>query len=167
MPVAYIVLYLLAAFEIIHSYELLPAQVATHFTMQGNADRWMPQAAFIRFHFGFIFFISAIFWMTGFLVGRLPARYLSIPNREYWLAPQRLEDTRKKLGNLIAAMGLVAGFGVMVIDGIIIEVNTEPGTSMDATDFTPVIIGMSAAVAVLIVAGARSFRLPAKTPPEA
>jgi len=165
LPV-YLVLYLLAALQIAHAYDMLPARLATHFSLAGVPDRWMAQDSFIRFHFGFVFAVSASFWAIGALIAAVPPQQLSIPNRAYWTAPERLAATRAKLRNLVAAMGLVSGLGAMYIDGIIIDVNTSANYVAGDADFKPPIIMMAVGLVLLTLYAMRSFRLPsAQRPP--
>lgn len=163
---AYLVLYVLAALQIVHVYDMLPARLATHFSAAGVPDRWMAQDSFIRFHFVFVIAVSASFWAIGALVAAVPPRQLSIPHRDYWTAPPRLKETRARLRNLVALMGIVAGLGAMYVDGVIIDVNTSGSYAAGDADFRPAIIGMALGVVLLTIHAMRSFRLPSGSVPE-
>jgi uncharacterized membrane protein len=72
--------------------ELLPERVATHFDAAGKANGWMSRAQFgwesALVHLG----------VAAFLVGlisvmhRLPSGLVNLPNKEYWLTPERYPE---------------------------------------------------------------------------
>jgi hypothetical protein len=71
----------------------LPLHVASHFDAKGLPDGWMPRTMFVKFMgvFGFLFpvFIVGI----NFVLRYLPAKAFNMPNRNYWMAPERRQQT--------------------------------------------------------------------------
>ena len=71
----------------------LPGIVPSHFDAQGNADDEMGKGLFV----GLFVMLHAVFLvgfpLLGVLIKKLPASMINIPNREYWLAPERREST--------------------------------------------------------------------------
>lgn len=67
----------------------LPDRLATHFNGSGEPNGWMSRSASQTFMlvFGFLFplFIILVCSATRFL----PVSLINIPNRQYWLAPER------------------------------------------------------------------------------
>jgi uncharacterized membrane protein len=71
----------------------LPALVASHFGVSGTADRFMPRDAYVRFMLAFVVVLPLfIVGLTTLILGSPNAR-INVPNREYWLAPERREET--------------------------------------------------------------------------
>jgi hypothetical protein len=71
----------------------LPALVASHFGASGTADSFMPRDAYIRFMLAFVVGLPLfIVGLTTLALGSPNAR-INVPNREYWLAPERREET--------------------------------------------------------------------------
>jgi uncharacterized membrane protein len=73
-------------------YPLLPEQVASHFDVDGVPNGWMSKGAFV----GVMVFVSIITAIP--IVGltlALPRMEssINIPNKLYWLAPERREET--------------------------------------------------------------------------
>lgn len=71
----------------------LPAVVASHFAASGQANGFMPRGMYLGIMLG-------IGIGAPLLVGLLPGalvkgdgRNLNLPNRDYWLAPERREET--------------------------------------------------------------------------
>ena len=76
-----------------HVYPQLPAVMASHFSARGIPNGWAPKPMFFLI-MGIAVFVSAL---PGFLAprqieSRPPAR-LNLPHKDYWLAPERREDT--------------------------------------------------------------------------
>jgi uncharacterized membrane protein len=74
-------------------YPQLPARMASHFSASGAANGWMTKQAFFEVYAAMI----ALCALVGFLAPRKietssPAR-INLPNKEYWLAPERREGT--------------------------------------------------------------------------
>ncbi|AHF93459.1 serine/threonine protein kinase [Opitutaceae bacterium TAV5] len=67
----------------------LPDRVASHFNGAGRADGWMRRDTFLLTlelaGLGVSFGIGALF----FALNHFPARFINLPNRGYWLAPER------------------------------------------------------------------------------
>ncbi len=99
-------------------YPELPARIPSHFGASGRADGWMSPQAFVLFNAVVPALVLAVLLGCGLLVGRLPARWINVPHRDYWLAPERIAATRRKiLANLaaIAALTLALLLGIAEI----------------------------------------------------
>jgi len=86
-------LLLLGILQCVHLYPQLPDVMASHFTGRGLPNNWQPKPAF------FLLFavVTAVCAIPAFLVPRrlpkLPPDKINLPNKSYWLAPSRREDT--------------------------------------------------------------------------
>ena len=71
----------------------LPERVASHFGSSGAADSFMSRGGYVTFMLVFVVGLPLV--MTGImtLVFRSVTTSLNIPNRDYWLAPERRADT--------------------------------------------------------------------------
>jgi uncharacterized membrane protein len=74
-------------------YPQLPARMASHFAASGAANGWMTKQAFFTIYAAMIVLCA----LVGFLAPRKiakssPAR-INLPNKDYWLAPERREAT--------------------------------------------------------------------------
>jgi uncharacterized membrane protein len=71
----------------------LPQRVATHFGPNGAPNGWMTQAGYIRFTLIFGAVVPGFVMGTFLLIRYLNGWGLNIPHREYWLAPERRQET--------------------------------------------------------------------------
>ena len=79
--------------DALYHYTILPGTVATHFGMNGSPDAWAPKLVFFFWYFIFTLIVAGIY--TGVRHILLPGHHdwLNIPNKEYWLAPERRHET--------------------------------------------------------------------------
>lgn len=89
----YLLLVVFAVLQFAHVYPLLPDVMASHFTGHGTPNGWQPKQAF--------FVLIAVVIVTSaiptFVVPRrlplMPPEKINLPNKSYWLAPERREET--------------------------------------------------------------------------
>jgi uncharacterized membrane protein len=78
---------------VVSSVSTLPEQVATHFGGGGVPNGWMTRNVYqifiLAFGLGLPFFIIGL----HYLLARYAGSQFNIPNREYWLAPERRDET--------------------------------------------------------------------------
>jgi uncharacterized membrane protein len=71
----------------------LPNLVASHFGASGEANGFMPRSFYVLFMLGFVIGVPVLLVLvTSFAMGHPKAR-INLPNREYWLAPERRAET--------------------------------------------------------------------------
>ena len=76
------------------SASLLPERVASHFGGGGEANGWMNRSADLAFLGGLGVGLPLFFIVLSLVTGLVPARFVNLPHREYWLSPERLAQTR-------------------------------------------------------------------------
>jgi len=105
---------LYAAVHFSYNYPQLPGVVASHFNAQGLPNGWQTKSAFFAVFVG----VSVLAVLVGFgiprIISAIPPRLINLPNKQYWLAPQHLEETRAFLNTYFAWFGC-AVFLVMIL----------------------------------------------------
>lgn len=103
--VLFVVLFAAAICHIAHYYPMLPDRVASHFNAAGEANGWSGKQAFATLYLVIIAVMALLFLGIPRLVGKLPASMVNLPNREYWLAPERKAETVAILSHYMAWLG--------------------------------------------------------------
>ena len=67
----------------------LPALVASHFGSSGVANGFMPHDFYVRFMLAFVIGLPALLVALTWLAIASPKARINLPNRDYWLAPER------------------------------------------------------------------------------
>ena len=83
----------LCAAQALHYAPLLPAQVASHFGPGGTPNGWMPSGIFIKVNLGIVAFLTIMLFSVSRRMRTIDAASLKLPNKDYWLAPERREET--------------------------------------------------------------------------
>ena len=112
----------------------LPARVATHFDVGGNANGWMTRAGHLRFTLLMGFALPAFILAVFAFIRRCDGWGLNIPHKEYWLAPERREQTFafvRRQGFWLAAM-LIVFFAA--IHHSILAANARSPATLSAAD---------------------------------
>ena len=114
--IALIVALAAAAFQLAYFYPQLPPVVASHFNAAGVPNAWQPKSLFV----GTLACVYALFaflsWAMPHLIMTMPPALIHLPNKAYWLAPQRRERTAHLLGDQMGWFGaLEVGFIACVV----------------------------------------------------
>lgn len=108
-----VLMLLVGVLEVAIYYSRLPDTVASHFGPDNSANGWMPKGAFFAI-FGVVVAVLAFSMLGSALLSRrLPARWINLPNKDYWLAPERRGETWSALTDYmvwacVAALALLA-----------------------------------------------------------
>lgn len=95
----------------VQEHGTLPERVATHFGGDGQPNGWMSRDSHTAGQVGITFFMAALFLGLAVALPRLPDRFINLPHRDHWLAPQRRSGTLAWLSAMLLWLGiLLQGF---------------------------------------------------------
>ena len=87
----------IGALDWVRRYPQLPARMASHFGPRGEVTNWQSKEQF----FVTMIVVVGVSFVGGFvvplLIGKLPASMINLPNKQYWLADERREETMRYL----------------------------------------------------------------------
>jgi len=90
-----------------------PERVATHFGPSGQADGWMSRGPAAAFQTVLQVVFPWFFVAIGQWVGKLPNAMINVPHKEYWLAPDRRQESLRWMAGMLTwvavAMSLFLG----------------------------------------------------------
>jgi hypothetical protein len=139
----------------------LPERVPTHFDAAGRADGWSTRTGFALELGGLSLFLCGLFGALGALVARLPTSLVNLPNRDYWLAPERRAESLRAIRDRLHSLG--AATEVLVLGLVLYCVRAsrseEAQTGPDPTTWV-LLLGYLAFVAGWIVSLHRRFAKP-------
>jgi uncharacterized membrane protein len=140
----------------------LPDRVATHFGAQGNPNGWMLRAQYTKFTLGIGIGTPLFIVGTFTLIERLKGWGLNIPNKAYWLDPERQRATYAFLtrqGFWLAALLVV--FHAAIFYEIVLA-NARVPIVLPTAEVLGVTGGFLVALGIWATAMILRFRLPAK-----
>lgn len=94
---AYTFLLILCVAFILGTAQNLPPVVASHFDLSGTPDATMPRDQFTNLFLAIMVLTSGLMALLPMLIAKLPPQMIKIPNRMYWLAPDRIVETKQIL----------------------------------------------------------------------
>jgi hypothetical protein len=136
----------------------LPSRVATHFGRGGAADGWMPRQGYT----GLMVLLEVLLPLVVFgALGHLPRRaerFLNLPHRDDWLAPERRAGTVASLRGFGAAFGIATALMLIGVHAAVLDANAKSPPQLDETLF---VAGLAAFVVIMLattIAMHRRFR---------
>jgi hypothetical protein len=155
------VCYLILFGTLFLTYGDLPLKVASHFDISGRPNGWMSRGGEVEFTLGMALFLPI--FTVGMLGGAkwIPARFINIPHRAYWLAPERRGATAR----VLLHYGLwLACLTVLLLTGtheLIVQANTSGDSyRLNGGGMSLVLGGFLAGLVIWSILLKRRFRLP-------
>lgn len=111
----------------------LPARLATHFDMQGRPNGWMSRANFVDFMLAFGIIVPAFIVGTMTFSGYIPVSFVKLPNRDYWLAPERRRTTSAILLRFALVLASMVLLFITGLYGLTVQANSGTGARMSGT----------------------------------
>jgi uncharacterized membrane protein len=142
------------------SLAVLPDRVAIHFGALGAADNWASKETHAALLIGTHIFLFVLLFLSGRLTLVLPARWVNLPNKQFWL--QEANKARaltmiesRTLGMGTALFALFLGVGVLTV-----QANLSDPVRLDLRLFLP-LMGLFLLYTVgWVVQFYRAFRVP-------
>ncbi|RTL37110.1 MAG: DUF1648 domain-containing protein [Rhodocyclaceae bacterium] len=117
-----------------HSAQTLPPVVASHFSASGIANGFMARQAYVM---GFSLLLIGIPLLIAFLPGSLARRsgsHLNIPNRSYWLAPERRDTTLSFISNHGKWFAAVVSLFLCYVHWLVVQANRLQPPTLSSAD---------------------------------
>lgn len=134
--ILFLVLLLGAAASISLSTSALPDPVASHFRGDGVADGFMSRASYLNSLLGFVLGIPLlIVVLTAGLPRLLPIRLINLPNRDYWLAPERRDQSLRFLTQHGLRFGCMLVAFLWGVSWLVVRANRFSPPRLENTSF--------------------------------
>lgn len=138
-----------------------PPTLAVHFNGAGTADGWMDRVKFIIIGSSLSFMTPAfVVACLGVLPRVLPIGMINLPNRAYWLAPERREGTLRHLLYVALWLGCLVEAFLLAVWIMIARANPAGATPHLSADHAFVVGGFILLTASYIVWISRTFARP-------
>jgi len=155
----FFVLLLAAAMQAAYYYPLMPMMMASHFDAAGRANGWMPKEGFFLTYALVVSLMSAMFTVMPKLVLKFPDSMINLPNKDYWLAAERRDQTAglierhmKTAGNLTIAL-------LLCVFQMSFRANLENQSRLSESIWL-LLVAFVALMAVWAIRFIRAFRVP-------
>jgi uncharacterized membrane protein len=87
-------------------YPQMPAVVASHFDGNGVANNWSSRNGFFGIYLAMIALLVGVFLWVPRYTAKGDKLRMNIPNRDYWLAPERRQQTQEFFQRQMMILGI-------------------------------------------------------------
>ncbi len=141
----------------VYYFFVLPETVANHFGSNGIPNGWMSNKANLLICSMIIILNSVVFLSVSYIFKKMPLRYISFPKKEYWLAPERRDNSIDLMSNWIAFFGLMTNIFLIVIFHMVYMANQTTPPRLDGVLFISLLIVYSLVLVIWLILLYRNF----------
>ncbi len=141
------------------SLSFLPERVAMHFGMNGAPNGWGSLQTHVALMIGLQTFMLLMMAGLPWIVRKTPREMVNIPNRDYWLADERREETVAKIGEHCLVLSLMTQVFFLALGMCIGFANLSDPVWLPQEIFLTVLGAFLVAVTTWCVQLCRAFRI--------
>jgi uncharacterized membrane protein len=142
------------------SLAILPERVAIHFGQGGAPNGWASSRASTLFMIGINVLIFCGLYFSPKLISALPGKWISLPNRDYWLAPERLAQTTQRFGHYLWQFGVAVFIFMFVAGALTIQANLSEPIRLNERVFLVALVSLLVFTVYWTALLLRAFRTP-------
>ena len=148
-------LVLVSLVEAARQWSSAPARVPSHFDAAGHPNAWSSRDDFFVIQVGVTLLIAALFVGIPALLKSTPASLINLPNKGYWLAPERRQETMERLASSFEVFACATVLFLLVL----FELTSfaSRGGNLPTNTFLPVLVAYLVFSAGWTVALIRTF----------
>lgn len=147
-----------AATYIVATTGALPETVASHFGSGNAANGYMTRDGYRLFMLVFALVLPAFLAAMIGLLPRMRPKSINLPNRDYWLDPERREATLNALSAQGAWLGSMVALFVAAVHYVLLVANASSPPKLPADLFGMLVVGFLMLMALWLGALYLRFR---------
>lgn len=128
----------MSVLQIMYYYPLLPETVASHFDINGNPNGCSSKGPFIGTYIFVMLVMLFSFLALPALFKYMPFSLINLPNKDYWLAPERKGETFQIIAEKMLSFGNATTLFLIITFQLAFEANLN--TSCHFSSDTMVIL---------------------------
>jgi hypothetical protein len=151
---------LAVAWAIVTSADRLPETVASSFGAHGAPRAWMTRDFYRGWMLAFGVGLPWIVFLAIAVAPRALPRYVNLPHKDYWLAPDRREKSLRDLAGYGAVLAVLMALFSGGIHALVIEAHAVTPPRLPLGPFLSLLGSLIAAIGVWAIALHRRFGRP-------
>lgn len=144
------------------SLAILPERVAVHFGAGGIPDGWAAKETNFLLMLGIHTLLFCSLYFTPSLVSKVPVKWISLPNRDYWMLPENRSRAVQTLSRFMWQMGTALFLFLLLAGLLAIRANLSNPVRLDER---VLLVGLAVFLGYTVfwtLALIRAFRIPKK-----
>lgn len=160
MRLAFVVSFLANVLLSLASLVILPERVAIHFGIGGAPDGWASSQVSTLLMLGIHVLLFLSLYLSPKLLTKAPGKWVSLPNREYWLAPERRTQTAERFSRSMWQYGTALFLFLFYVGLLTMRANLSDPVQLDERSLLIGLVIFLTYTTIWTVALLRSFRVP-------
>jgi len=152
--------FLLVVLINLFSYFILPDNVAIHFGRDGAPDSWMSKGAHILIFMVLMAVLYGSFALAPRLLDGVPAKYISLPNGDFWLLDENRPEAVRRMAGLMYTFGTATGLLMLCVLIMIVAANRSDTVRLNGGIFLVIFISYIVYTVWWLVRIFTAFRVP-------
>ena len=148
----------LGLLDLARYYPLLPEKVASHFDGAGLPNGWMPKDGFAVVTLILFGFAGLVQSLAAASLRGLPDEKINLPNKAYWLAPERRQETLGFISDHQMRFAAITQMLLVLVLHLVYTANLLPQPQLSSSIWI-LLGGFLAVTAVWLVLLFRRFQL--------
>ena len=144
--------------------ESLPPVVASHFGLGGAANGFSGKDAYRALMLATVLGVPGLIASSGLLVRLFPPRLINLPNKQYWLAPERFEASLESLTSLFIALAAALAVFLGYVHWLVVRANAVQPPHFDEAALFAGLAVLGAFIAAWLILLYRRFGRAARPP---
>ena len=137
----------------------LPERMAIHFDAKGNPNDWLDKLPATLLSAGLVLILPIFFLGISQVTRWLPSSMINLPNRDYWLSPQRRDESLSWMRGWLIWFTVAISIFILLINHLTFIANRD-AQPLPAVWFWGMLAAFLLATFVLVVIMIRRFRQP-------
>jgi uncharacterized membrane protein len=129
----------------------MPSVIATHFGTSGVPNGFQTLTQFFTLEIVMLVVCALLTFGIPRLIGSLPTSRINLQNKDYWLAPERREQTLSYFGTQFAWFGCALLAFLLVVNELVYQANLRAPHRLNGAQFVTVLIAFLVFVAIWTV----------------
>jgi uncharacterized membrane protein len=144
----FVLLLVVAAVQLNYYAQRLPDIMGSHFGTSGLASAWQTKVAFFSVELTVIVVATIVSFGVPRLIAAMPASVINLPNKEFWLSPERRAETFLFLRSQMAWFGCALLAFLLFVMELVFRANLQTPPRLNNAAFIPALIAFIAFSAV-------------------
>ena len=139
----------------------LPEVLGSHFAGNGAVNAWQSKAAFFSTELAVVILAAMVGFGIPRIIGAMPVSLINLPNREFWLSPERREETLSYIRVWSAWFGCALLAFLLFAMELVFRANLHTPPQFDLGAFLPGLLAFAAfdTIAILrLILHSRKFK---------
>jgi len=144
-------------------YPQMPQRMASHFAADGSPNGWMPRDSFFLLTCLICASSALVTFFAPWQIASKSDVRINLPNKGYWLAPQRRDATMRYIASTMAWFGCALLFVLISGSFLALRANLTLGQRFNSDAMLLVLGGFLFFLMILIIGMIRHFQTAPKT----